>query len=64
MDTGEVSIHTDRIYTTSALFAEGEADINEWHEQGFSAVDMEASAVFTELGSHQGKPLKINDMIP
>lgn len=34
------------IYTTAALLAEGEADIEQWYQQGFSAVDMETATTF------------------
>jgi uridine phosphorylase len=34
------------IYTTAALLAEGEADIERWYQQGFSAVDMETATTF------------------
>jgi len=39
--------HFGKIYTTSALFAEGREEIEEWHRRGFSAVDMETAATFT-----------------
>jgi uridine phosphorylase len=34
------------IYTTAALLAEGIADVNRWHTQGFAAVDMETATTF------------------
>lgn len=43
---GVENFRTGRIYTTSALLAEGEADIERWHQQGFSAVDMETATTF------------------
>jgi uridine phosphorylase len=43
---GVENFQTGRIYTTAALFAEGEADIERWHQQGFSAVDMETATTF------------------
>jgi purine-nucleoside phosphorylase len=39
-------IHGGRIYTTAALLAEGEDEINRWNEQGYSAVDMETATTF------------------
>jgi purine-nucleoside phosphorylase len=43
-------IHTlcvqGRIYTTSALFAEGIDDVETWHRSGFSAADLETAATF------------------
>lgn len=42
----ELKLHTGRIYTTSALFAEGMDEVEAWYEAGFSAVDMETAATF------------------
>ena len=42
----DIPVHFGKIYTTSALFAEGEREIEEWYEKGFSAVDMETAATF------------------
>ncbi len=42
-----------RIYTTSALFAEGEEDIERWAAEGFSAVDMETATTFA-VAEHFG----------
>ncbi len=42
----DIAVKRGRIYTTSALFAEGREDIDNWAEQGFSAVDMETAASF------------------
>jgi purine-nucleoside phosphorylase len=33
-------------YTTAALFAEGEKDVEQWSRDGFAAVDMETAATF------------------
>jgi purine-nucleoside phosphorylase len=41
------------IYTTAALFAEGEADIERWFRQGFAAVDMETAATYA-VAEHFG----------
>ena len=49
----ELKLHTGRIYTTSALFAEGMDEVNAWYEEGFSAVDMETSATFA-VAKHFG----------
>jgi uridine phosphorylase len=43
---GVENFQTGKIYTTGALLAEGEADIERWHQQGFSAVDMETATTF------------------
>ena len=42
----KVNINTGRIYTTSALFAEGMDFVHTWFQAGFSAVDMETAATF------------------
>ena len=38
--------HTGRIYTTSALCAEGMEEVEAWFRAGFSAVDMETATTF------------------
>jgi purine-nucleoside phosphorylase len=40
------NFQTGTIYTIAALLAEGEADIEQWYQQGFSAVDMETATTF------------------
>jgi purine-nucleoside phosphorylase len=50
---GGSPVHLGKIYTTSALFAEGERDIEDWFRNGFSAVDMETSATFA-VAEHFG----------
>ena len=42
----DIPLHFGRIYTTSALFAEGEAEIELWRAAGYQAVDMETAAMF------------------
>jgi purine-nucleoside phosphorylase len=37
---------TGSIYTTAALFAEGEKDIEQWFQEGFAAVDMETATTY------------------
>jgi len=49
----DVPMHFGRIYTTSALFAEGEKEVEDWFRRGFSAVDMETSATFA-VAEHFG----------
>lgn len=34
------------IYTTAALLAEGEKDIEQWYQEGFAAVDLETAATY------------------
>jgi purine-nucleoside phosphorylase/ribosomal protein S18 acetylase RimI-like enzyme len=41
------------IYTTAALFAEGEADVERWFHEGFAAVDMETAATYA-VAEHFG----------
>jgi uridine phosphorylase len=43
---GRENFHTGVIYTTAALLAEGAADLERWHAQGFAAVDMETATTF------------------
>ena len=43
---GSVAIHKGRIWTTSALLAEGSAEIQNWSHQGYIAVDMETASTF------------------
>ena len=45
-DVADIPVHFGRIFTTSALFAEGEKEIEEWHKKGFSAVDMETATTY------------------
>jgi purine-nucleoside phosphorylase len=42
----DVELHAGRIYTTSALFAEGMEEVNAWFQAGFAAVDMETATTF------------------
>ena len=41
-----VDLYSGRIYTTSALFAEGMEEVEAWFQAGCSAVDMETAATF------------------
>jgi ribosomal protein S18 acetylase RimI-like enzyme/purine-nucleoside phosphorylase len=41
------------IYTTAALFAEGEDDVERWFREGFAAVDMETAATYA-VAEHFG----------
>lgn len=43
---GIEDFRTGAIYTTAALLAEGEADLDRWYTQGFAAVDMETATTF------------------
>jgi uridine phosphorylase len=57
-------VYKGRIYTTSALFAEGEHEIQTWYDQGFQAVDMETSATFAvaeHFGMERGSILFVFD---
>ena len=44
--TASVAMHKGRIWTTSALLAEGTAEIQDWSHQGYIAVDMETASTF------------------
>lgn len=61
---GGVPITHGRIYTTSALFAEGRGDVDNWASRGFSAVDMETAASFAvaeHFGMDRGSILAVFD---
>jgi purine-nucleoside phosphorylase len=49
----DVPVHQGRLYTTAALLAEGEREIEEWFSQGWSAVDMETATTFA-VAEHFG----------
>lgn len=49
----DVPIHEGKIYTTAALLAEGNREIDEWHNAGFAAVDMETATTFA-VAEHFG----------
>lgn len=60
----DIAVMHGRIYTTSALFAEGREDIDNWAERGFSAVDMETAtsfAVAKHFGMERGSILAVFD---
>ena len=46
-----VRVHHGPIYTTAALLAEGEKEIDAWHQRGFIAVDMETATSFAVAAS-------------
>lgn len=46
LGTTSVATHKGRIWTTSALLAEGTAEIQDWSDQGYIAVDMETASTF------------------
>ena len=48
-----VPVHEGRLYTTAALLAEGEREIEAWHDAGFAAVDMETATAFA-VAEHFG----------
>jgi len=59
-----LSLVCGKIYSTSALFAEGREDIDNWARQGFSAVDMETAATFAvaeHFGMDRGSLLAVFD---
>jgi purine-nucleoside phosphorylase len=41
-----VALHKGPIWTTSALLAEGRAEVEDWSRQGYIAADMESAATF------------------
>ena len=63
-ESAGISLRSGTIFTTSALFAEGVAEIEKWHARGFSAVDMETSATFAvaeHFGMDRGSILFVFD---
>ena len=54
-----IGLHLGPIYTTSALFAEGEAEVARWHAEGHIAVDMETAATFAVATHFRMKRLSI-----
>jgi len=42
----ELTVHSGRIYTTSALLMEGKQELEDWFNKGCAAVDMETAATF------------------
>lgn len=49
----DVPIREGKIYTTAALLAEGNREIEAWHDAGFAAVDMETATTFA-VAEHFG----------
>jgi len=43
---GSVPVHKGSVWTTSALLAEGMAEVLEWRDLGYTAVDMETASTF------------------
>lgn len=48
---GDVPVHKGPIWTTSALLAEGAAEVAEWCNRGYVGVDMETASTFA-VGEH------------
>ncbi|MGH2615262.1 MAG: hypothetical protein ACRDJC_08485 [Thermomicrobiales bacterium] len=44
--TVNVPRHTGPVWTTAALLAEGQAEIDQWHSEGYLAADMETASTF------------------
>ncbi len=60
----QIPIHAGRIYTTAALLAEGNAELDAWARSGFAAVDMETAttlAVAEHFGMDRGSILFVFD---
>lgn len=49
----QAPLHLGPIWTTSALLAEGEEEVESWAQQGYIAVDMESAATFA-VAEHFG----------
>lgn len=48
-----LAVHQGKIYTTAALLAEGNRELEAWHAAGFAAVDMETATTFA-VAEHFG----------
>ena len=48
-----IAIHQEPLYTTAALFAEGERELERWFKAGWAAVDMETATTFA-VAEHFG----------
>lgn len=57
MKDGEYRVGS--IYSTAALFAEGEKDIEQWFQEGFAAVDLETAATYAVAEHFQMERLSI-----
>ena len=44
--SGPPTLHDGPIWTTAALLAEGDTEVNAWHKAGYAAVDLESAATF------------------
>jgi len=56
---GNIQIHTGPIYTTSALFAEGKKEIENWYRKGYIGVGMETATTFAVAKYFRMKRLSI-----
>jgi uridine phosphorylase len=45
-EVNSVPVHTGPIWTTAALLAEGDAEIQRWHADGYVAIDLETASTF------------------
>ena len=54
-----ISLHKGPVWTTSALLAEGRSEVQDWHDQGYIAVDMETAATFAVAEHFQMKRLSL-----
>ena len=64
VDVGGVPRHAGPIWTTAALLAEGEAEIAEWHRDGWIAMDMETATTYgvaAWAGMHRVSVLSLFD---
>lgn len=52
-DGDDIPIHLARMFTTAALFAEGEREIEQWFADGWGAVDMETATTLA-VAEHFG----------
>ena len=60
----DITLRAGRIYTTSALLAEGQKELEAWSQAGFAAVDMETATTFAvaeHFGMDRGSILFVFD---
>jgi uridine phosphorylase len=64
LPAADITLRAGRIYTTSALLAEGHKELEAWSQAGFAAVDMETATTFAvaeHFGMDRGSILFVFD---
>ncbi|HKG25872.1 MAG TPA: hypothetical protein VKB09_09505 [Thermomicrobiales bacterium] len=55
----DIECHRGPIWTTAALLAEGDAEIDAWYREGYLAVDMETATTFAVAGHFNMRRLSL-----